>query len=156
MHEKVLKPLNDLLKLLEIPNKLITKRRDKLLDFECARSNSEKPREKNSLKQVQDNLYEAQKNYEALNNQLLEELPILIDKSSMIFERCFILYLIALKNIHESIRQQLSNLMNIVSFIFFSFLLLCFLFVKQKKFFKHSRTTKHSSSKRTSKPSCTT
>jgi hypothetical protein len=112
----VLKPLNELLKLLEIPNKLITKRRDKLLDFECARSTNEKQlRDKALMKTAQENLYEAQKNYEALNNQLLEELPSLIEKCSKIFERCFILYLVALKNIHESIRLQLSNLINQVN-----------------------------------------
>ena len=52
VHEKVLKPLNDLLKLLEIPNKLITKRGDKLLDYECARSNAEKLKDKNLIKAV--------------------------------------------------------------------------------------------------------
>jgi len=109
-HEKVLQPLNNLLKLLEIPNKLILKRHDKLLDFECARINHEKTKEKHLVKAVQENLYEAQKNYEALNNQLLEELPNLIEKCAYIFNKCFKLYLIALKSIHEKVGSQLKNL----------------------------------------------
>ena len=52
VHEKVLQPLNCLLKLLEIPNKLILKRRDKLLDYECARSNFVKLKDKQLVKQV--------------------------------------------------------------------------------------------------------
>lgn len=117
VHEKVLQPLNSLLKLLEVPNKLITKRHDKLLDFECARANYEKNKEKNNLiKAVQENLYECQKNYEALNNQLIEDLPNLIEKCSYIFAKCFKLYMSALKNIHEKVQYQLRNLINPVSF----------------------------------------
>lgn len=115
-HEKVLQPLNNLLKLLEVPNKLILKRHDKLLDYECARTNFEKNKEKHLAKAVQENLYESQKNYEALNNQLLEDLPSLIEKCSYIFDKCFKLYLIALKNIHEKVGSQLKNLINPVSF----------------------------------------
>ena len=118
VHEKVLQPLNTLLKMLEIPNKLITKRHDKLLDYECARANYEKNKEKNLIKAVQENLYECQKNYEALNNQLLEELPKLIEKCSFIFDKCFKLYLTALKNIHEKVRSQLTNLINPVMVYF--------------------------------------
>ena len=59
---------------------------------------------------MQDNLYEAEKNFEALNNQLLEELPKLIEKCSSIFKKCFFLYLNVLKNIHENIRIQLFGL----------------------------------------------
>lgn len=52
VHEKVLQPLNNLLKLLEVPNKLIQKRRDKLLDYEFAKSNYEKLKDKNFIKAV--------------------------------------------------------------------------------------------------------
>ena len=67
---------------------------------------------------MQDNLYEAQKNYEALNNQLLEELPNLIEKCSTIFKMCFHLYLNALRNIHEKIRFELFKLINQVNLIY--------------------------------------
>ena len=52
MHEKVLQPLNALLKYLDVPNKLIIKRHDKLLDYECARANFEKLKDKSFIKTV--------------------------------------------------------------------------------------------------------
>ena len=52
IHEKVIEPLNSILKLYEIPNKLIAKRHDKLLDYECARSNYEKVKDKSAYKTV--------------------------------------------------------------------------------------------------------
>jgi hypothetical protein len=58
---------------------------------------------------VEDNLYETQKNYEALNNQLLEELPILIEKSFIIVDKCVTLYLIAVKNMNESIGRKINE-----------------------------------------------
>lgn len=57
MHEKVVQPLNTLLKYLEIPNKLIQKRHDKLLDYEFARCNIEKLKDKNLIKTVHIFLY---------------------------------------------------------------------------------------------------
>lgn len=52
VHEKVLQPLKNLMKCLEIPSKLIEKRHDKLLDYEFAKSNMEKLKEKYFLKAV--------------------------------------------------------------------------------------------------------
>lgn len=52
IHEKVLQPLKSLLRYLEIPNKLIEKRHDKLLDYEFAKSNVEKLKEKYFFKTV--------------------------------------------------------------------------------------------------------
>ena len=46
----MIEPLNTILKLYEVPNKLIDKRHDKLLDYECARSNYEKIKDKNLYK----------------------------------------------------------------------------------------------------------
>ena len=52
VHEKVLQPLKNLLKFLEIPSKLIEKRHDKLLDYEFAKSNMDKLKEKYFIKTV--------------------------------------------------------------------------------------------------------
>jgi hypothetical protein len=53
IQENVLKTLNSVTKYLETPNKLIQKRKDKLLDYEFAKSNIEKRNEKNlNLRQV--------------------------------------------------------------------------------------------------------
>ena len=55
-HTSVLQPLNELLKYLDIPNKLITKRHDKLLDYECARANIHKLKDKNLVDAVYNHL----------------------------------------------------------------------------------------------------
>lgn len=55
IQEKVIKPLNVLNDLLEIPNKLINKRNDKLLDYECARLNADKAKDKVLYKTVRIN-----------------------------------------------------------------------------------------------------
>ena len=114
VHDKVLAPLTTLLQLLEVPAKLVLKRRDKLLDYECARAHLERSREKEA-KHARDHLSECQKNYEALNNQLLEDLPPLIDRCALVFAHCFQLYLLALTNIHAQVRAQLTPLITHVS-----------------------------------------
>ncbi|KAF7394043.1 hypothetical protein HZH68_010862 [Vespula germanica] len=78
-------PLNLLTTFLEGPAVLITKRHDKLLDYDAAISKSEKYKES---KIVQDELAAAKGNFEALNQQLLEELPILIDAAMEVLIRC--------------------------------------------------------------------
>ncbi|KAI4493102.1 hypothetical protein M0802_009652 [Mischocyttarus mexicanus] len=78
-------PLNLLTTFLEGPAVLITKRHDKLLDYDAAISKSEKYKES---KIVQDELATARNNFEALNQQLLEELPILIDAAINVLFKC--------------------------------------------------------------------
>ncbi|KAI4488097.1 hypothetical protein M0804_004945 [Polistes exclamans] len=78
-------PLNLLTTFLEGPAVLITKRHDKLLDYDAAISKSEKYKES---KIVQDELVTARSNFEALNQQLLEELPILIDAAVNVLVKC--------------------------------------------------------------------
>jgi hypothetical protein len=97
----VLNPLNTLQKHLETPNKLIEKRNDKLLDYEFAKSNIEKLNDKNILRQNLNNLVEAQQNFEALNSQLVEDLPKLTMSCAAIFDKCFKIYANAMKSIHN-------------------------------------------------------
>ncbi|XP_046826765.1 dynamin-binding protein-like isoform X1 [Vespa crabro] len=78
-------PLNLLTTFLEGPAILITKRHDKLLDYDAAISKSEKYKDS---KIVQDELATAKGNFEALNQQLLEELPILIDAAMKVLVKC--------------------------------------------------------------------
>lgn len=61
------------------------------------------------LKKIEDNLYEAQKTYEALNNQLLEELPVLIQKSYCVLDKCITVYLTALRHMNESIGRKIND-----------------------------------------------
>ncbi len=101
-----MKPLKTLLKMLEIPNKLIMKRNDKLLDYECAKMNAEK--DKAIVKNYEDDIYDAQKNYEALNNQLIEELPILNQNCLLLLRKCLNLYLHGIKVMNEKILLEMS------------------------------------------------
>ncbi|XP_063995287.1 dynamin-binding protein-like [Diachasmimorpha longicaudata] len=81
IERRVNEPVYFLISLLEGPALLITKRGDKLLDYDNAISRGEKYRES---KVVQEELATAKTNYEALNQQLLEELPILIEAGTSI------------------------------------------------------------------------
>ncbi|XP_029035776.2 dynamin-binding protein-like [Osmia bicornis bicornis] len=85
LKDRVSTPINFLATLLEGPAVLITKRYDKLLDYDAAISKSEKYKDSRI---VQDELATAKGNYEALSQQLLEELPILIDAATEILVDC--------------------------------------------------------------------
>ncbi|CAL7945881.1 unnamed protein product [Xylocopa violacea] len=85
LKNRVSAPINFLATLLDGPTVLITKRHDKLLDYDAAISKSEKYKESRI---VQDELSTAKSNYEALTHQLLEELPILIDAATTIIVNC--------------------------------------------------------------------
>ncbi|GCB79335.1 hypothetical protein scyTo_0018738, partial [Scyliorhinus torazame] len=67
----VVAPLNQLLGMCAGPHKLIIKRFDKLLDYHNCKERAEKVKDKRTL----DELQAAKNNYEALNAQLLDELP---------------------------------------------------------------------------------
>ncbi|XP_054005474.1 dynamin-binding protein-like isoform X1 [Hylaeus anthracinus] len=85
LKDRVSAPINFLAMLLEGPAMLITKRHDKLLDYDAAISKSEKYKES---KIVQDELATAKSNYEALTQQLLEELPILVNAATNVLVNC--------------------------------------------------------------------
>ncbi|XP_072559380.1 dynamin-binding protein isoform X2 [Paramormyrops kingsleyae] len=67
----VIAPLTQLLSMFAGPHKLIQKRFDKLLDYDSCRERAERLRER----RAQDELQATRNNYEALNAQLLDELP---------------------------------------------------------------------------------
>ncbi|XP_077258973.1 rho guanine nucleotide exchange factor 38 [Temnothorax americanus] len=96
-------PLNFLATLLEGPAVLVAKRHDKLLDYDAAISKSEKSKES---KIVQEELFTAKSNYEALNQQLLEELPILLDAAANILVNCINAFAGARKLLNGRITKQ--------------------------------------------------
>ncbi|KZC04124.1 PREDICTED: dynamin-binding protein-like [Dufourea novaeangliae] len=85
LKNRVSAPVNYLATLLEGPAVLITKRHDKLLDYDAAISKGDKYKESRI---VQDELTTAKSNYEALTQQLLEELPILNDAATKVLVNC--------------------------------------------------------------------
>ncbi|XP_029165021.1 dynamin-binding protein-like [Nylanderia fulva] len=85
IEKRVSTPLHSLATLLEGPAMLVAKRHDKLLDYDAAISKSEKYKES---KITQEELFTAKSIYEALNQQLIEELPILLDAAAKILVNC--------------------------------------------------------------------
>ncbi|XP_014482801.1 PREDICTED: dynamin-binding protein-like [Dinoponera quadriceps] len=103
IEKRVNAPLHLLATLLEGPAVLISKRHDKLLDYDAAISKSEKYKES---KIVQEELFTAKSNYEALNQQLLEELPILLDSAANILVSCISAFAGARKLLSGRITKQ--------------------------------------------------
>ncbi|XP_068923285.1 dynamin-binding protein isoform X1 [Petaurus breviceps papuanus] len=80
----VISPLNQLLNMFTGPHKLVQKRFDKLLDFYNCTERAEKLKDKKTLEELQS----ARNNYEALNAQLLDELPKFRHYAQGLFSNC--------------------------------------------------------------------
>ncbi|XP_026349647.2 dynamin-binding protein isoform X2 [Ursus arctos] len=80
----VISPLNQLLSMFTGPHKLVQKRFDKLLDFYNCTERAEKLKDKKTLEELQS----ARNNYEALNAQLLDELPKFHQFAQGLFANC--------------------------------------------------------------------
>ncbi|XP_039631981.1 dynamin-binding protein isoform X1 [Polypterus senegalus] len=80
----VIMPLNQLLTMFAGPYKLIQKRFDKLLDYNNCKERAEKMKDKKTLEELQS----ARNNYEALNAQLLDELPKFHRCAKDLFTNC--------------------------------------------------------------------
>ncbi|KAM4033739.1 dynamin-binding protein isoform 2-T3 [Anomaloglossus baeobatrachus] len=80
----VISPLNQLLTMFAGPHKLVQKRFDKLLDYHNCTERAEKLKDKKTL----DELQSARNNYEALNAQLLDELPKFHNYAKELFASC--------------------------------------------------------------------
>uniref|UniRef100_A0A671NIT6 Dynamin-binding protein n=1 Tax=Sinocyclocheilus anshuiensis TaxID=1608454 RepID=A0A671NIT6_9TELE len=80
----VITPLTQLLNMFAGPHKLIQKRRDKLLDYDNCKERAERLKDK----RVQEELQTARNNYEALNAQLLDELPKFHHAAEDLFTSC--------------------------------------------------------------------
>ncbi|CAO2585585.1 Dynamin-binding protein [Lemmus lemmus] len=80
----VISPLNQLLSMFTGPHKLVQKRFDKLLDFYNCTERAEKLKDKKTLEELQS----ARNNYEALNAQLLDELPKFQQYAQGLFTNC--------------------------------------------------------------------
>uniref|UniRef100_A0A8D2J151 Dynamin-binding protein n=2 Tax=Varanus komodoensis TaxID=61221 RepID=A0A8D2J151_VARKO len=80
----VIAPLNQLLSMFAGPHKLVQKRFDKLLDFHTCTERAERLKDKRTLEELQS----ARNNYEALNTQLLDELPKFQSCAKELFTGC--------------------------------------------------------------------
>jgi hypothetical protein len=80
--DHVTTPLETLIGLFQDPSHLIEKRKDKLLDYDHMQytlDHTENPPDLEKFRQLQVDCTMARRNYEALNTQLLEELPNFVE-----------------------------------------------------------------------------
>lgn len=106
----VISPLTQLLSMFTGPHKLVQKRFDKLLDFYNCTERAEKLKDKKTLEELQS----ARNNYEALNAQLLDELPKFHQFAQGLFTNCIHGYAEA----HcDFVRQALEQLKPLLSLL---------------------------------------
>uniref|UniRef100_A0A8D2CW44 Dynamin-binding protein n=1 Tax=Sciurus vulgaris TaxID=55149 RepID=A0A8D2CW44_SCIVU len=106
----VISPLNQLLSMFTGPHKLVQKRFDKLLDFYNCTERAEKLKDKKTLEELQS----ARNNYEALNAQLLDELPKFQQYAQGLFTNCIHGYAEAHCDFVQQALQQLQPLLSLL------------------------------------------
>uniref|UniRef100_A0A672JJ96 Dynamin-binding protein n=1 Tax=Salarias fasciatus TaxID=181472 RepID=A0A672JJ96_SALFA len=107
----VINPLTQLLLMFAGPHKLIQKRFDKLLDYDNCKERAERLKDR----RVQDELQAARNNYEALNAQLLDELPKFHSAAEDLFTGCVRAFAQAQKDFMKTTMGELKPLLQVVS-----------------------------------------
>ncbi|XP_031562660.1 dynamin-binding protein-like [Actinia tenebrosa] len=107
----VLSPLNILLSKFQGPQRLILKREHKCLDYDSRSNKIEKIRDGDKLKAAKAELQSAKKDYEALNAQLLEDLPLFYDKTVSLVKDCILNFSQAKRTFHAIMLGEYTNLM---------------------------------------------
>ena len=104
MKDHLTTPLETLIGLFQDPFHLIEKRKDKLLDYDHMQYALENEPEK--TKQLQDDCTMARRNYEALNTQLLEELPHFIESTVKMLQHLIATMVHAQYLFHSSVSKH--------------------------------------------------
>lgn len=109
-----MQPIQQLLTLFQGPSTLIGKRKDKLLDYDHLQHALEKTKDKepDRLKQLTEQCTAAKRNYEALNTQLLEELPVFRVKVSKMVSRNIAIFLRAQNQLYLEWAELLQSLVS--------------------------------------------
>lgn len=107
----VINPLTQLLLMFAGPHKLIQKRFDKLLDYDNCKERAERLKDR----RVQDELQVARSNYEALNAQLLDELPKFYGAAEELFTGCVRAFAQAQKDFMKTTLGELKPLLQVGS-----------------------------------------
>uniref|UniRef100_A0A8C7DMH2 Dynamin-binding protein n=1 Tax=Oncorhynchus kisutch TaxID=8019 RepID=A0A8C7DMH2_ONCKI len=107
----VIFPLTQLLLMFAGPHKLIQKRFDKLLDYDNCKERAERLKDR----RVQDELQAARNNYEALNAQLLDELPKFHRAAEDLFTGCVRAFAQAQRDFTKLTLGQLQPLIQLLS-----------------------------------------
>ncbi|KAM7370770.1 hypothetical protein PAMP_010291 [Pampus punctatissimus] len=107
----VINPLTQLLLMFTGPHKLIQKRFDKLLDYDNCKERADRLKDR----RVQDELQVARNNYEALNAQLLDELPKFHSAAEDLFTGCVRAFAQAQKDFMKTTLGELKPLLQVFS-----------------------------------------
>ncbi|XP_067343886.1 dynamin-binding protein isoform X2 [Channa argus] len=107
----VIHPLTQLLLMFAGPHKLIQKRFDKLLDYDNCKERADRLKDR----RVQDELQVARNNYEALNAQLLDELPKFHGAAEELFTGCVTAFAQAQKDFMKTTLGELKPLLQAFS-----------------------------------------
>ncbi|KAM9774088.1 dynamin-binding protein isoform X1 [Syngnathus typhle] len=105
----VINPLTQLLLMFAGPHKLVQKRFDKLLDYDNCKERAERLKDR----RVQDELQVARSNYEALNAQLLDELPKFHNAAEELFTGCVKAFAQAQKDFMKTTLGELKPLLQV-------------------------------------------
>uniref|UniRef100_A0A3Q2YHD9 Dynamin-binding protein n=1 Tax=Hippocampus comes TaxID=109280 RepID=A0A3Q2YHD9_HIPCM len=106
----VINPLTQLLLMFAGPHKLVQKRFDKLLDYDSCKERAERLKDR----RVQDELQVARSNYEALNAQLLDELPKFHSAAEELLAGCIKAFAQAQKDFMKTTLGELKPLLQAV------------------------------------------
>ncbi|KAG7227929.1 hypothetical protein INR49_013723 [Caranx melampygus] len=107
----VINPLTQLLLMFAGPHKLIQKRFDKLLDYDNCKERADRLKDR----RVQEELQVARNNYEALNAQLLDELPKFHCAAEDLFTGCVRAFAQAQKDFMKTTLGELKPLLQVFS-----------------------------------------
>ncbi|XP_071319519.1 dynamin-binding protein isoform X4 [Trachinotus anak] len=107
----VINPLTQLLLMFAGPHKLIQKRFDKLLDYDNCKERADRLKDR----RVQEELQVARNNYEALNAQLLDELPKFHSGAEELFTGCVRAFAQAQKDFMKTTLGELKPLLQVFS-----------------------------------------
>ncbi|KAK2710348.1 dynamin-binding protein-like [Artemia franciscana] len=106
VHDKVFEPLTELNSLFVMPSKLITKRQNKFLDLMSATQKLEKNKDLTKARVIKEEYSSSKSTFEALNSQLLKELPIFIEQGFIVYCSCLHSWM--------TLRQKLLSSCNVV------------------------------------------
>ncbi|XP_058476926.1 dynamin-binding protein isoform X1 [Solea solea] len=107
----VINPLNQLLLMFAGPHKLIQKRFDKLLDYDNCKERADRLKDR----RIQEELQVARNNYEALNAQLLDELPKFHSGAEELFTCCVRDFAQAQKDFMQTTLRELKPILHMFS-----------------------------------------
>ncbi|XP_061565304.1 dynamin-binding protein isoform X4 [Cololabis saira] len=103
----VINPLTQLLLMFAGPHKLVQKRFDKLLDYDNCKERADRLKDR----RIQDELQVARNNYEALNAQLLDELPKFHRAAEELFTGCVRAFAQSQKDFMKTTLEELRPLL---------------------------------------------